>query len=67
MKKGIKNLLVLSFIIFLLSSYQDRTCICSRKNLDKPVVLEDSPANDNAAFADYDLALMPIGNFILVQ
>ena len=67
MKKGIEKLMVLSLVICLFSSYQEKTGNCCKKGSYVPFFLEHNNDNDNAGNSDYDLLVMPISNFIIKQ
>jgi len=67
MKRGFKKLLVLSLVICLFSSYQETAGNCCSKCSYVPFLLNKNNDNNNTENSDYDLLLMPISNFILIQ
>lgn len=58
---------MLSLIICLLSSYQEKSRLCKVKCKYCPVYLEHGEDTNNPAMADFNLPLIPIYKFILVQ
>ena len=67
MKRKFKNIFMLSLIIGLLSSYQEKSRLCKVKGKNCKVYLERGEHTNNPAIADFNFSLIPVHKFILVQ
>lgn len=70
MKQEIKKLVFLFLLMCLFTSSQEKKCASNEKCMTVPVVpiiMENNMNDNNAAYADSDLMLMPISHFILLQ